>query len=270
MSHLLREFAPITERGWELIDDEAKRQLTVALAARKLVDFSGPHGWQHAAVNLGRTEAVGDGPVDGVDAVRRRVLALVEPRSRFAVARAELADADRGAEDPDLDDLGAAARRLALIENLAVFIGWEAAGITGIAGASPHAPIPLEDDLTRCPTHVAQAVEVLRGCGVGGPYGLALGPETHRRVVETTEHGGYPLFEHLRHILDGPLVWAPGVDGGVVVSMRGGDFELVCGEDIAIGYESHDAEAVQLYFVESFTFHVATPEAGIALPTEGS
>jgi uncharacterized linocin/CFP29 family protein len=267
MSHLLREHAPITERAWELIDEEAKSQLTVALAARKLVDFSGPHGWEHSAANLGRSEAVDGAPVDGIDALRRRVLPLVEPRSPFAVSRAELADADRGAEDPDLDDLGEAARRLALIENLAVFVGWEAAGITGIAAASPHDPIPIEDDLTSCPNHVAKAVEVLRGCGVGGPFGMALGPDTHRKVVETTEHGGYPLFEHLRHILDGPLVWAPGVDGGVVVSMRGGDFRFDCGQDIAVGYDSHDADAVRLYLVESFTFHVVTPEAAVALPT---
>ncbi len=42
MSHLLREHAPITEANWSLIDDEARERLTPALAARKLVDFSGP------------------------------------------------------------------------------------------------------------------------------------------------------------------------------------------------------------------------------------
>ena len=55
MSHLLREHAPITEAGWSLIDDEARERLTPALAARKLVDFAGPHGWEHSATNLGRT-----------------------------------------------------------------------------------------------------------------------------------------------------------------------------------------------------------------------
>ena len=61
------------------------------------------------------------------------------------------------------------------------------------------------------------------------------------------------------------VVWAPGVDGAVVVSQRGGDFLFEVGEDLAIGYESHDAEAVALYLVESFTFRVATPEAAVAL-----
>ena len=84
-------------------------------------------------------------------------------------------------------------------------------------------------------------------------------------MLETSEHGGYPLLDHLRKIIDGPLVWSPGVEGAVVVSQRGGDFLLRSGEDLSIGYDSHDAEAVELYLVESFSFRVATPEAAVAL-----
>jgi uncharacterized linocin/CFP29 family protein len=266
MNHLLRELAPITDRGWDELEDEARQQLVASLAARKLVDFSGPHGWQYSATNLGRTETIETTVVEGVAPIRRRVLPLVEPRVGFTVARSELDDIARGAEDADLDDLAQAARRIALAENVAVFNGWPDAGIEGITEATPHQPIGITDDLTTCPRHIARAVEVLLSSGVGGPYGLALGPEVYKSVVETTEHGGYPLFDHLRKILDGPLVWAPGVDGGVVLSLRGGDFLLECGQDIAIGYDSHDRENVELYFVESFSFRVATPEAAVALP----
>jgi uncharacterized linocin/CFP29 family protein len=266
MNHLLRDLAPITDRGWELLEEEARQQLVVSLAARKLVDFSGPHGWERSATNLGRTEPLPSTPVQGVDGRRRRVLELVEARASFSVSRAELEAADRGAEDVDLDALDEAARRIALVENTAVFNGWADAAITGIAGASPHQAIPLTDDMNACPRHVAEAVEVLLSNGIEGPYGLALGPTVYRRVIETTEHGGYPLFDHLRKIVGGPLVWAPGVDGGVVVSLRGGDFLLECGEDLAIGYHDHDADAVHLYLVETFSFRVATPEAAVALP----
>jgi uncharacterized linocin/CFP29 family protein len=51
----------------------------------------------------------------------------------------------------------------------------------------------------------------------------------------------------------------------VVVSQRGGDFQFESGEDIAIGYDHHDAARVHLYVEESFTFHATSPEAGIAL-----
>jgi uncharacterized linocin/CFP29 family protein len=265
VSHLLREHAPITEASWELLDSEARERLAPALAARKLVDFAGPRGWEHSATNLGRTQELADTPAEAVAARQRRVLPLVELRARFSVSRSELDAADRGAKDVDLESLDEAARRIAAAENAAVFHGWSAAGIAGISEASTHEQIALGEDCERYPRHVAKAVDALRAAGIGGPYGLALGPEVHTRVLETSEHGGYPLLEHLREIVGGPIVWAPAVQGGAVVSMRGGDFLFESGEDLSIGYESHDAETVQLYLEESFNFLAATPEAAVAL-----
>jgi uncharacterized linocin/CFP29 family protein len=138
MSHLLREHAPITETGWSVIDDEARDRLKPALAARRLIDFAGPHGWEYSATNLGRTREIAGAPGDGVEALQRRVLAVVEMRAPFSLSRDELLNADRGAEDVDLAPLDAAAMRIATAENRAVFHGWEAAGITGIADTSPH------------------------------------------------------------------------------------------------------------------------------------
>ena len=265
MSHLLREHAPITEATWRLIDEEARERLTPALAARKLIDFSGPHGWQYSATNLGRVTELSDGPLEHTFAAQRRVLPVVELRAPFSLSRSELRDADRGAEDVDFETLDAAAHRIATAENRAVFHGWEAAGISGIAEGSSHGPIDLGEDCEIWPRHAAAAVEALLRAGIDGPYGLALGREAYTRVLETTEHGGYPLLDHLRKIIGGPLVWTPGVDGAVVVSLRGGDFLFDAGEDLAIGYDSHDADEVHLYLVESFTFRVATPEAAVAL-----
>jgi uncharacterized linocin/CFP29 family protein len=266
LSHLLREHAPITEAGWELLDDEARERLTPALAGRKLVDFSGPHGWGYSATNLGRVEEIADVAGDGVAASQRRVLGLVELRAHFSISRSQLDDAERGAQDVDLGTLDTAARRIAIAENAAVFHGLSAAGMQGVAEASTHEQINLGEDCEVYPRHVAKAVDALRGEGVDGPYGLALSPEGHTHVLETAEHGGYPLFEHLREILGGPIVWAPGLNGGVVVSLRGGDFLFESGQDLSIGYEGHGADSVQLYLEESFSFRVATPEAAVPLP----
>jgi uncharacterized linocin/CFP29 family protein len=265
MNHLLRPLAPIADSGWELLDDEAKQRLTPALAARRLIDFSGPHGWKHSATNLGRTVALAGSPHKGVRAVQRRVLALAELRADFTVSIRELRDADRGAVDVDLQSLDDAAHRIAVAENVAVFHGWTEGEITGIAAASPHKERPLGEDAESYPRAVAGAVELLLRSGVAGPYGMALGREQYRLVVETAEHGGCLLLDHLRKILDGPIVWAPGVDGAVVLSQRGGDFIFDCGQDLSIGYERHDEETVNLYIEESFSFVVATPDAAVAL-----
>jgi uncharacterized linocin/CFP29 family protein len=265
MNHLLRPLAPITTAAWNLIDEEANQQLKVALAARQLVDFNGPHGWEHSAVNLGRTKPVPTAPGTGVSALSRRVLPLVELRTDFALSKAELADVDRGADEIDLAPLTDAARRIAHAENVAVFHGYPEAAIEGILEQSPHPAVGLGTDFESYPSDVARAVERLRQDGIGGPYGLALGPEGYTGVVESTQHGGYPVFDHLRRILGGPIVWAPGVSGAVVLSMRGGDFLFESGLDFAVGYDHDDAEFVHLYFQESFAFRVVTAEAAVAL-----
>ena len=264
MNHLLRSKAPISDAAWTLLDEEARDRLTPPLAARKLVDFSGPHGWDYSATSLGRTSPLSSAPSDGISGLQRRVLPLVELRADFEISRAELRDADRGAQDVDLESLDKAAHQIALAENIAVFHGWQNA-ITGISEASPHDVLELGEDSERYPTRVAGAVESLLCEGVTGPYGLALGREQYRRVVESAEHGGYLLFDHLRKIVEGPLVWAPGVRGAVVVSLRGGDFLFESGQDFSIGYTSHDSDVISLYLEESFSFRVVTPEAAVAL-----
>jgi uncharacterized linocin/CFP29 family protein len=264
MNHLLRGHAPLTDSNWKLLDEEARERLEGPLAARRLVDFVGPKGWEHSATNLGRVEPVA-GNEEGVTAAQRRVLPLVEVRVAFTVSRAEMRDDDRGAVDVDLEALDDAAHQIAVAENSAVFNGWAKAGITGVTEASPIPPEPLGPKADGYPRAVARAVEALREAGVEGPYGLALGPDEYVKVIETAEHGGYPLFDHLARILEGPIVWSPGLSGAIAMSLRGGDFILESGQDLSIGYDSHDAEEVHLYLEESFSFLVATPEAAAPL-----
>lgn len=271
MNHLLRGHAPITDEAWKQIDEEATQRLVPALGGRKLVDFDGPLGWGHSATDLGRVTDSSGGPADGVTLRTRKVLPVVELRAPFTVSRAELEALDRGAVDTDFDSLDAAARQMAVAENAAIFHGLADAGIQGIAEASSHDPIPLGNNgFGDYPEYIAKAIEVILSAGVEGPYGVALSPECYTGVVESAERGGYPLLSHIRKILqesgDGPMVWAPGLDGVVVASMRGGDFLFESGQDLSIGYASHDADLVNLYVEESFTFRVATPEAAVALP----
>jgi uncharacterized linocin/CFP29 family protein len=265
VNHLLRDLAPISDDAWELIDEEARRSLKHYLAARRLVGFAGPLGWQTSAVDLGRIDRLQAGPAPGVDAARRRVLALVELRIPFSLARAELEDAERGAEDLDLGPVIEASRAAALAEDHAIFNGYADGGISGIAPASPHAPITIADDYGAYPTKVATAVEILRSAAVGGPYAIAMGTRCYTGVTETTEHGGYPVFEHLRQILGGSVLWAPAVDGAIVLSERGGDYEMTVGEDFSIGYRSASEDSVACYIEESIAFRINTPEAAVVL-----
>ena len=269
MDDLRRELAPITDVAWDEIEDEARTTLKTYLAARKLVDFRGPLGWDHSAVNLGRVREAREAAAEGVQARVRQVQPLVELRVPFELQRSELDDISRGAADADLDPLRDAARRLALAEDRLVFYGYGDGGVRGICPASSHKPVPMVDDESQFPRAVLEAVEALREAGVSGPYAMALSAEAYKRLGSTTAGGGYPVIRHVQRFIDGPIVWAPGLDGAIVLSIRGGDFELVVGRDISLGYLDHDRNVVHLYVEESLTFRVLTPEAAIAFSRMG-
>ena len=166
MNHLLRELAPISDAAWAEIDSEAKRTLSHFLAARKLVDFNGPLGYDASALSLGRLEPRGIEAGLGVVARRRQVQALVELSRSFTLHRGELESIDRGACNADLDPLREASESLARAEDLIVFDGLPDAGIAGIGSSSPHPPIGLTESFAEYPNHVARAVATLKEAGI--------------------------------------------------------------------------------------------------------
>lgn len=268
MNHLLRALAPVSERAWAEIDQEARVALEHFLAGRRLLDFSGPKGWEHAGEPSGRVSELGGLQGGAVTAAARRIQPMLELRSPFTVARRELDAIDRGACDADLDPVREAAKRAALAEDEIVFHGFDAADLPGLVGASPLEPVSITTDYERYPRYVAQAMARLKDAGVGGPYAIALGPRCYTGVIEESEMGGYPVLEHLRLILGGPVVRAQAVNGAVVLSLRGGDFEIVTGQDFSIGYTGHDAGTVSLYLEETVTVRICTPEAAVHLRYE--
>jgi uncharacterized linocin/CFP29 family protein len=147
-----------------------------------------------------------------------------------------------------------------------VFDGFPDAGITGMRQGASHPPVPLPPDARDYPEAVSRALTALRLAGVNGPYTLLLSADAYTAVSETVDHG-FPILTHLSRLLDGEIIWAPAIDGAVLLSSRGGDFELHLGQDLSIGYLSHDADSVRLYLQETLTFLLYTAEAVVPLTT---
>jgi uncharacterized linocin/CFP29 family protein len=199
----------------------------------------------------------------------RHVQPLIEIRVPFELERAELDAIGRGARDADLNPLRNAARAAAITEDRAVFQGYVAGGIEGMFDACAQRGLVIPDTFEQYPDVVAEATHRLRSEGVGGPYGIALGPRCYTGLTRSTTRG-YPVIEHVRKLVDGPIVWAPAADGAVVLSLRGGDFELTVGQDFSLGYLDHTTTSVLLYLQESFTFRVLAPEAAVPLTYAGA
>ena len=264
MNDLLRERAPLSSEAWSAIDEEARRTLKTLLAARRLVDFRGPLGWPAGSIETGRTEKLSPPLQEGVASRIRVVQPLTEIRVVFELSREELEAIGRGAQDPNLDPVRDAARAAAIAEDRAIFQGYAPAGIRGIFPAAADRSLSIPSSFDAYPDVVSEATHRLRSAGVGGPYGIALGPRCYAGLTRSTQRG-YPIINHVRAMVDGPIVWAPAADGAVVLSLRGGDFELTVGQDFSIGYLDHTGTSVLLYLQESFTFRVLAPEAAVPL-----
>ena len=263
MNNLHRELAPISDAAWLQIEEEASRTLKRYLAARRVVDVPDPKGPALAAVGTGHTQSI-DSPGEGVQAAQRVANPLVELRVPFTLTRQAIDDVARGATDSDWSPLKEAARKIAFAEDRAVFDGYAAAGIGGIRRGASIPPLTLPSDAKGYPAVVSQAVNELRLAGVDGPYILVLGPDPFVAVSGGSEDG-YPVLQHIQRLVDGEIIWAPAIEGGLVLTTRGGDFELDLGQDISIGYLGHTDATVDLYLQESFTFRLLTSEAAVAL-----
>jgi uncharacterized linocin/CFP29 family protein len=263
MNNLYRELAPITKLAWAEIEEEATRTFKRHIAGRRVVDVSEPGGPVTAAISTGHLLDA-EPPTTGVVAQLRESKPLVRLRVPFTLKREDIDDVERGSQDSDWDPVKDAAKKLAFVEDRAIFEGYAAANIEGIRQSTSNPVLALPDDAREMPDVISQALSELRLAGVDGPYSVLLSADVYTAVSETTEHG-YPIREHLNRLVDGDIIWAPAIDGAFVLTTRGGDFDLQLGTDVAIGYLSHDADTVELYMQETLTFLVYTAEASVAL-----
>jgi uncharacterized linocin/CFP29 family protein len=264
MNNLHRELAPISTDAWAGLEAEAKRTFTRHVAGRRVVDVIGPAGEALAAVGTGHRGAMTSN--GRVQTRVRQARPLVEFRVPFSVSRETVEDVARGSRDADWQPVKDAAKQIAFAEDAVVFDGFKDGGVDGIRVAVSNPSIALPADATAYPIAVAQAMSSLRLAGVSGPYNLLLSADTYTLVAETTDHG-YPIRDHIQRVLgtDGRITWAPALRGALLLSGRGGDYELHLGQDLCIGYLSHNADTIELYFQESLTFFVQTAEAGVEL-----
>ena len=266
MNHLLRAHAPISDSGWKLLDDEARERLTPALAARKLVDFSGPHGWEHSATNLGRVEPLSRLPCEGVTGAaaagpaagraqgRLRAVALPSFATPTAAPTTPTSTARQG-RPPDRGRREH--RRVPRLERSAM---------AGIAEASPHKAIAARRE---APTSTRDRWRPRSsGCCSRDQRPLRARARPRRSTSESSRPPSTAATRCSTTCARSSRARSSGRRASRARSWSACAAATSCsspGQDLSIGYTSHDAEAVRLYLEESFSFHVATPEAAVAL-----
>ena len=205
---------------------------------RKLVDFDGPYGWKQAAINTGLLTFRPEGELGVPWAVRARHL---PHRDRGALRGAHDGAgrrlARRGARPAHR---GAPPRRRRRWPRTAPSSTGSRPGTSrGSTASSAHPPHDHPGRLRPAtPRWWPTASSCCGAPGVNGPDALALAPACYAGLAQSAR--GRPPHPRAGGALpDGPTVPAPAIDGAVLLSHRGGDFQLSVGQDLSIGSQGY-------------------------------
>ena len=226
--------------------------------------MSGPHGWDYAAVGTGRISVPEGQEKHEVRYGIHLVQPLVEARVSFELDLWELDNLVRGAQDVNLEALEEGARKIARFEEKALYEGFDEGCIRGLAKIGEAQTLDLAlgkgKDLL---LGLSRGVRLLEGSAIEGPYALVGGEKLHDALEGPL--GGVPHAQAhgapgggqggLLPLLRRSPCWCP---------LRGGDLELVLGQDLSLGFESAKEGKVRLFFAESFTFRVHEPRAVVS------
>jgi uncharacterized linocin/CFP29 family protein len=154
---------------------------------------------------------------------------------------------------------------LAKAENKAVFYGLDEVNIEGIVEASEYEEVSVSGGEKELIAGLLKALNLFEENSVGGTKRLLLGPELYSLLYELDDKG-YPLKRKVEEMVDSGTVLVPDLGNrGLLISERGGDFELTIGQDISLGFGERNGDEVELFFLETFTFRVNGPEAAVVL-----
>ncbi|MFB6318320.1 family 1 encapsulin nanocompartment shell protein [Saccharicrinis sp. FJH54] len=266
MNILKKSLAPITDKGWEEITDKTSQYLDSYLTARKFIDIDGPNGMEQGGVSTGHLITPDNQSDKGVNYGVREILPFVEIRKPFELDLWELDNLERGARDINLEPLEEAVKEIALFEENAVYEGFEPAQIKGLHQVAEYKPVTLPKTTNAFLKEIGNQIIRFERNGVSGPYTLIMAAKEWIDLVQIAE--GYPILKQLKEIIGGKVIINQSNNNSYLVTERGGDYELVLGQDISVGYDSHNTKSVKLYLTASFTFRVLSPEAIIVLSAD--
>ncbi len=268
MNILKKAIAPVTDKAWAEITARTKQILSTYLTARKFVDIDGPNGLEQGGISTGRLITGNSQPEKGVNYGIRELLPLVEVRKPFELDIWELDNIERGAKDADLSPLENAARELAVFEENAIYEGFKPAKIVGLKQAAKGNPIALPSNANALLKEIGNQIFNLDKKTVQGPYTLVINEMEWLELMKLSE--GYPIQKQLKALLGGNVLINHFNKNSFLLSERGGDYELVVGQDYTLGYDSHTSSKVKLFLTGSFTFRVLSPEAIVVFTRSSS
>jgi uncharacterized linocin/CFP29 family protein len=260
MDYLRRGSAPLSEGVWKALDEAVTRAARHVLSARRIATFDGPKGWDHLGTRLGAMRPCSL-PEGKAAVCIPDIVPLAEIRADFSLPWPNIEVFERGAPTLDTRAVEAAAREVALTEDLFLFYGPSSGEGFLSSKESPHVQVGNWATPGQLLVDLLDAVELLDSSGMPGPYEALLSPAGYFAYLKSMSDGGYPAARQLERVLAGVHRSTVLREAGAVFSTRGGDFVITVGGDLSVGYRQHDRDAVHLMCVETIAGQIETASA---------
>jgi uncharacterized linocin/CFP29 family protein len=266
MDILRRGSAQLSEAVWKELDEAAATAARNVMTARRIATFDGPRGWDYIATPLGTMKACATREGKAVVCMPEVAL-LAQIRADFSLPWSAVEAFERGGPALDTATAEDAAREVGLAEDRLAYSG-DPVG-TGFLEdpSSPRVQLGDWTDPVRVIGDLVQAVEMLDRLTIPGPYEAVLSPGRYYAYLAAANRG-YPVPRHTKNIVAEVHRSLVMRDGGALFSLRGGDFILTVGGDLAVGYRSHDRDALHLFCVETLAPQTLSPDAVCRLEGE--
>ena len=263
-NNLHRALAPISAGAWTQIQEEASRTVKRNLAARRVVDVTGPLGFEFAAVTTGHVADIA-APSAGLVARSRGCCRWSRSgcRSRWIARPSTTSPADRRIRIGSRSRTRPPPSRTPRTGPCSTGTPRPRSPASGRPPAIQ--PITLPADARNYPDAVEQALSQLRLAGVEGPYALVLDAEAYTAVSETRDHG-YPILRAAQPAGAGRDHLGAGAARRVPADHPWRRLRV----DDRAGHQhrlpaAHRRATVDLYLQETFTFAPYTSEASVYL-----
>ncbi|MGM0518684.1 MAG: family 1 encapsulin nanocompartment shell protein [Campylobacterota bacterium] len=264
MEFLNRVNAPFGSAVWNEIDSTLNEFLTKRLNIRSVIDFNENYDYNDDAISTKAITEVSN--KKGLSISTREPIKMLEIKKSFTVPKTVIEDIKRGIEDYDDSTLADAANEFATVENDMVLNGLSEANIKGIISNKevPNINISSSKEIL---SGVAKSLGVFNKNFVDGKFKLIISNNTLASLY-TQFFDGISVKTKIDDILGaGNIVVNKDIGDkkALLVSQRGGDFELFSGLDVSLGFEKENKDNIELFLMQTCAFRVVGPEGAVIL-----
>lgn len=258
---LHRDDAPFDEKVWKLIDDVVVGAAKSQMAARRFLSIEGPYG-------LGLKQVPGPDVVvedsEGAAVAVSPSMPVMDIRRVFTIPARDIAAFEESGMLLRMDTAAQAAIVCARKEDELLLTGSKTLGVEGLLTAKGTQSLELQSwsKVGTAADDIIKGVTMLDDGGFRGPYVLALSPKLYNLLHRRYRQGNMTEMDHLKSIVGGGVVKAPGMGSPGVLLASGKQFtSIVLGQDLMTGFIGPSDSGYEFLISESLALRLAQPKA---------